>query len=281
MKINKTLTCEQHKIGKIVIDVSRDDMQGDNKKLPPWGKLLYLRNLVAQLDKSKPLIALNVYGSWSGWALSAFCKEQGLKFRMVHPNTKLITEEYLEKVTSNGAELHPLRPNMMAVLGAQMRNYGNENGYQYLPYAFDHAFYLNACISRMSDFIERHGPYDNLVISSGSGVTTTAATTAFLRYNPKGKVFGITVGTVKSTTKTLANRNRMVDNVSIIQSPWAFNDLMPDRGAPFPCNQFWDKKAWCWLEDNISSVKGKTLFWNLGGLNTFLLPPKVSKRNKV
>lgn len=270
MKINKTLTLETHKIGKTKIDVSRDDLQGDNKKLPPWGKLIYLRKLVSKIDKSKPLIALNVYGSWSGWALSAFCREQGIPFRMVHPNTKLITDEYLEKVTANGAELHPLRPNMMAVLGAQMRNYGDANGYQYLPYAFDHSLYLNECCARMSEFLDSHGPYDNLVISSGSGVTTTAATNAFLRHNPKGKVFGITVGTVKSTTKTLANRNRLVDNVTIIQSPWAFNDLMKTRDTPFACNQFWDKKAWCWLEDNISSIKGKTLFWNLGGLNTFL-----------
>lgn len=273
-KVNSVKTMEPHRVGKLHVHVCRDDLQGDNKKLPPWGKLLYLKGLVAKLDKKKPLIALNVYGSWSGWALSAFCKENGLPFRMVHPNTKLITDEYLEKVTSNGGELHPLRPNMMAVLGAQMRNYGNEHGYQYLPYAFDHSVYLNACCKRMTEFLQIHGPYDNLVISSGSGVTTTAAVNAFLRNNPAGKVFAITVGTVGGVTKTLTNRGRMHENVSIIQSPWKFNDLMKDRGAPFPCNQFWDKKAWCWLEDNASSLKGQTLFWNLGGLNTFLRKDK-------
>jgi len=35
--------------------------------------------------------------------------------------------------------------------------------------------------------------------------------------------------------------------------------------TPFPCNEFWDKKAWYWLENNISKFKGKVLFWNIGG----------------
>jgi hypothetical protein len=35
--------------------------------------------------------------------------------------------------------------------------------------------------------------------------------------------------------------------------------------TPFPCNEFWDKKAWYWLEQNIEKFEGKILFWNLGG----------------
>jgi len=41
--------------------------------------------------------------------------------------------------------------------------------------------------------------------------------------------------------------------------------MMESYETPFPCNEFWDKKAWYWLEKNIQKFEGEILFWNLGG----------------
>ena len=46
---------------------------------------------------------------------------------------------------------------------------------------------------------------------------------------------------------------------------YQFDDMMDWYETPFPCNEFWDKKAWYWLEQNIEKFKGDILFWNLGG----------------
>ena len=34
---------------------------------------------------------------------------------------------------------------------------------------------------------------------------------------------------------------------------------------PFDMNEFWERKMWWWLENNIEKLDGKILFWNIGG----------------
>lgn len=34
--------------------------------------------------------------------------------------------------------------------------------------------------------------------------------------------------------------------------------------APFPCHEFYDRKAWRWLVENIASLAEPILFWNIG-----------------
>jgi 1-aminocyclopropane-1-carboxylate deaminase/D-cysteine desulfhydrase-like pyridoxal-dependent ACC family enzyme len=35
-------------------------------------------------------------------------------------------------------------------------------------------------------------------------------------------------------------------------------------GCPFPCNPYYDLKAWSWLKQNKNSLEGPILFWNIG-----------------
>ena len=69
------------------------------------------------------------------------------------------------------------------------------------------------------------------------------------------------------STKKILNENKAGDlnNINIYKSPFEFNDFMEDYSVPFDCNEFWDKKMWYWLEENIESLDGKILFWNIGG----------------
>ena len=62
------------------IFVKRDDLMGDGKVLPPWGKMAGIDALLENLNPKYPLIHLAVNGSWSGWALSYLCKQRGIKF---------------------------------------------------------------------------------------------------------------------------------------------------------------------------------------------------------
>lgn len=264
---------ETYKVGKAEILVKRDDLMGDNKKLPPWGKLHALKNVIASLD-DRPLIHLNVFGSWSGWALSKLAKKQ--EVHVVHPITKKFKPEYLDKVENAGGTLVPIRHNMMRVLYAQTGNIAKERGFQMLPYAFSCKEYLSPTARRISaelfDIALEHGRIDNLVVSSGAGVTVTALAKAFLRHYPKGKVYTICVSSEDSITKTLKQWEMHERGIHIVKSEYEFGDVMPKVAAPpFPCNQFWDKKAWHWLTENESLFRRKkTLFWNLGGEYTFL-----------
>ena len=76
----------------------------------------------------------------------------------------------------------------------------------------------------------------------------------------------VCVSNVDTIKKNLVNTKYTHQNqIEIVKSEFGFDDMMEWYETPFPCNEFWDKKAWYWLENNISKFDGKVLFWNLGG----------------
>ena len=78
--INLDTPIEQYTLGNKSVYVKRDDLMGDGINLPPWGKLVALREVLKSVKPTKPLIHLSVFGSWSGWALSELSKELGYEF---------------------------------------------------------------------------------------------------------------------------------------------------------------------------------------------------------
>jgi hypothetical protein len=201
------------------------------------------------------------------------CKEYDMEFISSYPDSKAFPQILIEKVRGNGGKLNPMRPNMMAFMQNKLNTTAKENGWQMLPYAFNHSTYVNYMGERMKEVLEER-EYDNLVVSIGSGVTASGLIKEFLEYNDdwwklnneSRKVYSITMSALSSTKKIL-NENHAGDlkNILLEKSPYAFDDMMDDYKVPFDCNEFWDKKQWYWLENNIQNLKGKTLFWNIGG----------------
>ena len=256
------------------VHVKRDDLVGNGTTLPRWAKIEGIRRILESddIDKDKPLVHLSVYGSWTGWTLSELCKEYGIKFISAYPDSKTYPPEILEKIKGNGAVLYPMKPNMMKLLENKLGGIAQKEGWQQLPYAFNHPTYVNYMQSRMKEVLEKEN-FDHLVVSIGSAVTASGLIREFLQYkdwkdllNNKRKVHTITMSSVESTKKILNfNKAGDLNNINIYKSPYEFNDFMDDYEVPFDCNEFWDKKMWYWLEQNIESLDGKILFWNIGG----------------
>jgi len=256
------------------VHVKRDDLVGNGTTLPRWAKIEGIRRILEsdEIDKDKPLVHLSVYGSWTGWTLSELCKEYGIEFISAYPDSKTYPPEILEKIKGNGAVLYPMKPNMMKLLENKLGGIAKREGWQQLPYAFNHPTYVNYMQSRMAEVLEKEN-FDHLVISIGSAVTASGLIREFLQYkdwkdllNNKRKVHTITMSSEASTKKILNfNKAGDLNNINIYKSPYEFNDFMDDYEVPFDCNEFWDKKMWYWLEENIESLDGKILFWNIGG----------------
>ena len=256
------------------VHVKRDDLVGDGIIFPRWAKIEGIRRILESdaIDKSKPLTHLSVYGSWTGWVLSRLCKEYDIEFISAYPDSKTYPPEILEIIKSNGAKTHPMKPNMMNLLENKLSGIAKTNGWQMLPHAFNHPVYVNYMQDRMKQVLVEQD-FDHLVVSIGSGVTASGLIREFLQYSSwkdilknKRQVHTITMSSLDSTQKTL-NENRAGDlnNIQIYKSPFEFNDFMDDYEVPFDCNEFWDKKMWYWLEQNIEKLDGKILFWNIGG----------------
>lgn len=254
--------------------VKRDDLMGDGMVLPPWGKLAALFELVKKyVDKSNPLVHLSVDGSWTAWALGAICEELGIEFYAAHPDSKKISQEYLSMIKEMypKTNLYPIRPNMMQIMYNSLKKDAREKGWQMLPYAFDHNFYKDYLAERIQPFTN----YDNLVVSSGSGVTLSGLAKGYYReelkeFFPqvKRKIWTTCVSSVSSINKTLKKSGIPIP-LNIRKSEYLFENRLDGYEAPFPCNQFWDVKQWKWLEENIDQIEGTILFWNIGGIYKF------------
>ena len=272
--LNEETPLELYHIKGREVWVKRDDLMGDGIILPPWGKLAALFELVKKyVDKSKPLVHLSVDGSWTAWALGAICEELGIEFYAAHPDSKKISQEYLGLIKEMypKTNLYPIRPNMMQIMYNSLKKDAREKGWQMLPYAFDHDFYKDY----LADRIQPYTNFDNLVVSSGSGVTLSGLAKGYYReelkeFFPqvKKKIWTTCVSSVSSINKTLKKSGIPIP-LNIRKSEYLFEDRLEGYEAPFPCNQFWDIKQWKWLEENIDQMEGTILFWNIGGIYKF------------
>lgn len=266
---------EIHAIGDRKIHVKRDDLVGDGVIFPRWAKIEGIRRILESdaIDRNRPLTHLSVYGSWTGWVLSRLCMELGMEFISAYPDSRSYPEKILEIIDGNGAILYPMKPNMMKILDNKLRGVAKQKGWQILPYAFNHPSYIKYMQSRMHEVLMQSN-YDHLVVSMGSGVTSSGLIREFLQYSSwkdilqnKRQVHSVTMSSIKSTQKIL-NENLAGDmnNIHIYTSEFAFDDMMDDvMDYPFDLNEFWDRKTWYWLSQNVDSLDGEILFWNIGG----------------
>jgi hypothetical protein len=49
----------------------------------------------------------------------------------------------------------------------------------------------------------------------------------------------------------------------LVVSDCKYSDPFTDP-CPFPCNPWYDRKAWHWLRYNVGSLVPPVLFWNIG-----------------
>lgn len=269
--INENPPLDVYEVKGREVHVLRGDLVGDGYWLPRWSKLGAIKNLLVNyVDKSKPLTHMAVDGSWSGWALAAFCEELGIEFHYSFPDSKKFNRQILEDVLEKypDTKLNPVKPNMLAIMYNSLKGQVKREGWQMLPYAFDHPYFVNY----MRDQMLPYNGYDNLVASSGSGVMLSGLVKGFydeelkefFHPNLERHVWTTCMSSENSIEKTLKNNGVHIP-INIRKSEYDFDDRMEGYEAPFPCNQFWDIKQWRWLEDNIDELEGSILFWNIGG----------------
>lgn len=272
---NENTPLEEYEIKGRKIWVKRDDLMGDGINLPPWGKIGAVYELVKKyIYKTKPLTHLSVDGSWTGWVLGAICEDLGIEFHVSYPDSKKISQEYLGLIREKypNVKFNPIRPNMMSIMYNSLKKQAKENGWQMLPYAFDHEFYRDY----LRDRIQPYKHFKNLVVSSGSGVTLSGLAKGYFEDELKEffpstdkKIWTTCVSSESSIKKMLKKNGLGQLPIDIRKSEYDFDNRMEDFSAPFPCNQFWDIKQWHWLEENIDKLEGDILFWNIGGIYKF------------
>ena len=158
---------------------------------------------------------------------------------------------------------------MMAILYNRVNSYAKKNDIQMLPYAFDHIDYRSNLKERAEKVFKEH-LVDHLVISAGSGVTSSGIVQA---YQPGNDLFSnsnkqahiITVSNINTIYEKYKSHSIASSSINVDKTKYEFDDMMNEYEVPFPCNGTWDRKAWWWLEQTENKLKGDILFWNIGG----------------
>lgn len=275
LSFNFDTPLEKHICGEKKVYIKRDDLLNGNMDLPPWAKMEGIRRVLenGELSKDKPIIHLSVRVSYSGWALAYIGKELGFKIKIAYPDTKDYPQKALEKIESLGAELVPMKPNILSIVISSVANLAKKENYQMMPYAFNHIDYINYFKERTQNIMQKKN-FKHLVINAGSGVTPSGILQGFMNFDSFGiqseenKKYAHLITTAsKSSIASMLKKWNVYDRnqTQIHETPHDFFDDMDWCETPFPCNGNWDKKAWIWLKENGCKLNGDILFYNLGG----------------
>jgi 1-aminocyclopropane-1-carboxylate deaminase/D-cysteine desulfhydrase-like pyridoxal-dependent ACC family enzyme len=275
LSFNFDTPLEEHLCGEKKVYVKRDDLLNGNMDLPPWAKMEGIRRVLesGELSKDRPIIHLSVRVSYSGWALAYIGKELGFKIKIAYPDTKDYPKKALEKIESLGAELVPMKPNILSIVISSVGILAEKEKYQMMPYAFNHSEYITYFKERTQSIMQKKN-FKHLVINAGSGVTPSGVLQGFMNFETFGvqseedKKYAHLITTAsKSSIASMLKKWNVYDRnqTQIHETPHDFFDDMDWCETPFPCNGNWDKKAWSWLKENGCKLDGDVLFYNLGG----------------
>lgn len=275
LSFNFDTPLEEHLCGEKKVYVKRDDLLNGNMDLPPWAKMEGIRRVLesGELSKDRPIIHLSVRVSYSGWALAYIGKELGFKIKIAYPDTKDYPKKALEKIESLGAELVPMKPNILSIVISSVGILAEKEKYQMMPYAFNHSEYITYFRERTQSIMQKKN-FKHLVINAGSGVTPSGILQGFMNFETFGvqseedKKYAHLITTAsKSSIANMLKKWNVYDRnqTQIHETPHDFFDDMDWCETPFPCNGNWDKKAWSWLKENGCKLDGDVLFYNLGG----------------
>ena len=275
LSFNFDTPLEEHLCGEKKVYVKRDDLLNGNMDLPPWAKMEGIRRVLesGELSRDKPIIHLSVRVSYSGWALAYIGKELGFKIKIAYPDTKDYPKKALEKIESLGAELVPMKPNILSIVISSVGILAEKEKYQMMPYAFNHSEYITYFRERTQSIMQKKN-FKHLVINAGSGVTPSGILQGFMNFETFGvqseedKKYAHLITTAsKSSIANMLKKWNVYDRnqTQIHETPHDFFDDMDWCETPFPCNGNWDKKAWSWLKENGCKLDGDVLFYNLGG----------------
>jgi hypothetical protein len=117
---------------------------------------------------------------------------------------------------------------------------------------------------------EKHGNYDHVIISVGSGTICAG----ILRGIGGEQITGILCNKKNTERKRRdifhkAKRDygplfSSAKQLSIIDAGWRYVERPRRVRCPFPCHAYYDLKAWVWLVRNVDNLFGRVLFWNIG-----------------
>ena len=258
---------EKYPIGNRQVWVKREDLCVDETHFSK------MRGVYKHLS-SRPehfIGVLDSYHSKAGWGVSHICKMIGKKAVVFYP--QYTKEPGLRDNQVNclrwDAILFPLQAGRSCILYHRAKSLLAEKYPE--SYMLPNALKLQESVDDTSDQVYNHTPGELIhgatwIISISSGTIGAGVIDGLRRLKANVNII-LHMGYSRSKDGVLNYISKYVGDVSdinLVDEGYGYKDAVENSDISFPCNQYYDAKAWRWLVNNISRLKGKIVFWNIG-----------------
>jgi len=296
MLINDETPLEPYTVDNRVIYVKREDM-ACNPPGPPFAKVRGLYPKLVQLKQQgiQTVGYTDTTISMGGWGVAYFAKELGLNCYVFYPQHSPLRHnlpKHLPLWEELGAIPVPLLPSRLSIMQLRAkkifrtnntkldRHYMLPNGLPFKETVEEVSrVYVSAALTNKHIFNNA-----TIVVAVGSGIMLSGIIKGVLIANAR---CGIKPHVIKSVlvskkdpsgirSKILLNSGHPAHNSPyslfnpdipmqhVIDDGYEYEQEVDNSQIPFPCNRYYDAKAWAWLRKNLWQLNDPVIFWNLG-----------------
>lgn len=214
----------------------------------------------------KVIGVLDTYHSQAGHAVARACQILGKKCLNFYPEYKYSPgprpPQYRAKFL--GAKLIGLPAGRSAVLYHAAKRLTLEAG----GYAMPNALKLEESVTETAREVPSES-FQNVLVSISSGTIAAGVIQGFLKRKVKVGRFIIHLGYSRSHDMVLRYLQEQSGfkeiPIDLIDEAYQYKDQATEgETPPWPCDPWYDLKAFCWWLRYQGHFPGKTLFWNIG-----------------
>lgn len=243
---------------------------------PPDPAFSKFRGVVAHLQKRPESVigVLDTFHSQAGWAVSSACKLLGKRCINFWPRYKSESPDLIRKPQlqsqSLGAELRELKAGKSIILHHRSKKLLLAEFPK--AYLMPNALKLEESVEETAvELLRKRNDFPRYIVSVSSG-TIAAGVLRGLSRVEGGMLFKTppqvylhmgysrSQDSLRNYLKKLAPQFPQ-SHIHLIDEGYEYSQMATGK-APFPCNSFYDLKAWLWLSKQ--SWKKESMFWNIG-----------------
>lgn len=278
-----------YRLGKRRILVKREDLC-TQPPAPPFSKMRgVVQHLIKLRDEGILIVGYAESAiSMAGWGLAWACQMLGLHAVIFDPRYSQrhdylsVLEKHREKWHEFGAEVVPVTAGRTAIIYYSGRKWLKERYPEYstmLPVGMSFPETVEATKEQyFKTFANHDDEVSAVVMCVGSGTIASGVVSAMVERHPKAKLYGIL-----TRTGSLPEKRKKMEKmagfeftpgrgmlrgagarVELIDCAYGYTQK-ETMDVPFPCNPYYDAKAWAWLSQNVGNLPpGDIVFWNIG-----------------
>ena len=263
---------ELHEIDNVPVHVKREDLCCPLPG-PSFSKIRGVKAFLEAADHDSVVGVLDTSHSKAGWGVAYICQALGMRCIDFYPVYKGETGlRYIQKHAHDfEAELVPLPAGRSAILYHQAMKQLVEMAGEY-ALMMPNALKLQETVEATADELFLYTPESLMcgtwIVSISSG-TIAAGVLKGLGHNDNVCV----IAHMGYSRSEQAARDYMISmaggeaevppDLVIVDEGYSYKDAV-DIDCPFPCNRFYDLKAWKWLQSHAADLEQPIVFWNIG-----------------